>query len=359
MRNPGSFLLCLFLLTPYLSWCQGAKPVMDYSKIDSFARTVKYHGDIYELTKTLTAAYPEKLAKTRAIFIWITEHITYDYKFINKGKSVKVPACNNSANCEAMLQDWENKYLDKVLRKKRAICSGYSRLFRRMCAIAGIRAEVVSGYTKSQYYQAGSAGSLNHAWNAVWLDSTYYLLDATWAAGGCDKTENGKLYPFQKGYDDYYWLTSFHDLARNHYPEEKKWVFENNYTKEKFANNPFYDGGILPHIQLLSPATGVIHPRKGDTIHITFRYFKGIDKIQINTNIVRNLTVYQEVKKSRRRIVREIDSFALSKQRYIDYQQNGFLYSFDYIVTDPFLNYLDILFDYRRALRFKVMVEKD
>ena len=332
---------------------------MDYSSIDSIARTVKYNGDIYVLTKTLTAAYPEKLAKTRAIFIWITENIAYDYKFINKKKSIKGPVYKTGANYDAILQDWENEYLRKILKRKKAICDGYATLFKSMCTIAGIRAEVINGYTKSKYYQVGSTGSVNHAWNAVWLDSSYYLLDATWAAGGCGERNDGKLYPFRKEYDGYYWLTSFHDLARNHYPEDKKWVFENNYTKEKFANNPFYDHGILPDIQLLSPASGVIHARKGDTIPIAFRYFKHLDKIQVNTNIVRNLTVYKEVKKSRRRVHKEIDSFALSKQRYIDYQQTGFRYSFDYIVTDPFLNYLDILFDYRRALRFKVVVDKN
>lgn len=266
MRKPGSLLLFLFLLSPYLSWCQGERPIMNYSKIDSFARTVKYHGDIFELTKTLTAGYPEKLVKVRAIFIWITHNIAYDYQFINKGKSVEGPECKTGANCDAILQDWENAYLHKILKRKKAVCDGYATLFRRMCAIAGIRSEKIDGYTKTKYYEVGNAGSVDHTWNAVWLDSTYFLLDVTWAAGGCGERDNGKLRPFRKKYNNYYWFTSFHDLARNHYPEEKKWVFENNYTKEKFANNPFYDVGILPHIQLLSPATGVIHARKGDTV---------------------------------------------------------------------------------------------
>jgi len=55
----------------------------------------------------------------------------------------------------------------------------------------------------------------------------------------------------------------------------------------------------------------------------------------------------------------EIDSFALRKQRYVDYEQTGFHYSFNYVLTDPFLNYLDILFDYRRALRYKIIVDQN
>lgn len=358
MTRSGYLLLFVLMLFPYKSHCQGIKPVMVYTKIDSIARTVQYQGDICRLTNELTAPYPEKLAKARAIFIWITENIRYDYKFVNKGKTITPPPCRTGANCEAILQDWERNYLDKILRKKKAICSGYSRLFKRMCNLAGIRCEIIDGYTKTKHYQVGTAGSVNHVWNAVWLDSSWQLADATWASGTCEETSTGKLRSFEKQYDDYYWLTSFHDFTRNHYPKDGRWVFEDNYTKEKFANNPFYEPGYISNIQLLSPGSGVITAKKGDTIHFVIKYTDLVDKVQINSNLFRNLAVEKKIKISRRRSVRVTDTFALNKQRYTPFTRNGNRYLFDYVVTDPFLNYVEILFDYRRMLRFRIMVEK-
>jgi hypothetical protein len=57
---------------------------------------------------------------------------------------------------------------------------------------------------------------VNHAWNAVCIDSNYYFPDPTWAAGGCLEDEDtGKLLLFIKHYDEYYWLTPADERFRN------------------------------------------------------------------------------------------------------------------------------------------------
>jgi transglutaminase/protease-like cytokinesis protein 3 len=153
----------------------------------------------------LTQPFSEDIVKARAIFIWITDNIRYDYKFYNKGKEVQPPQCKSGMNCEQLLIDWENKYLRKIIKKRKAICDGYARLFKKMCGIAGIRSEIISGYTKTKPYQIGMTGTIDHGWNAIWLDSNYYLLDPTWAAGVCpEDEETGKLVGFQKKFNNYY-----------------------------------------------------------------------------------------------------------------------------------------------------------
>jgi transglutaminase/protease-like cytokinesis protein 3 len=45
---------------------------------------------------------------------------------------------------------WETKYIDKVLKKKKAVCQGYSMLFKKMCDIAGLKSEIVTGLCKNR-----------------------------------------------------------------------------------------------------------------------------------------------------------------------------------------------------------------
>jgi hypothetical protein len=354
-----ALLTSIILLFPFLLFSQQPKTGVDFSQIDSIARSIRYKNDIYRLTNDLTKPYSEQLLKVRAIFIWITDNIRYDYKFYNKGKEVKTPKCKSGMNCEQLLIQWENKYLKKVIEKGKGVCDGYARLFKKMCDIAGVKSEIISGYTKTKPYQVGNAGSVNHAWNAVWLDSTYYLLDATWAAGSCiEDEETGKLLGFQKQFDDYYWLTPFNDFTRNHYPQNGKWVLQPNYTKEKFAANPYYAPDIISKIKLITPESGIINTKKGDTIHFQFDYTGYFRQLQINSNLFRNPTVWILENITKRKKAWKEDTLALKKQQYVSYKRVGDKYEFEYVVTDNSLYYLEILFDYRRVMRFKVNIAR-
>jgi hypothetical protein len=330
----------------------------DYTAVDNFARTVKDRDDITALTRALTSPYHTDLLKSRAIFIWVTENIKYDYKSFNKGKEETVPACKSNTDCRIVFNAWEEKYLKKILTKKKAVCDGYTRLYQKMCDLADIRCEIITGYTKTKPYQIGTASSVNHAWNAVWIDSAFYFADPTWAAGYCtEDEETDKLTGFIKAFDNYYWLTPFHDLARNHYPKYSNWVSEPGYTKEKFANNPWFSPAFLSKINLLSPTTGMILAEPGDTIHFRFNYSGALNQLQVNSNIFHNPSIYN-TEKIKNRTVITIDSFFLKKQKYIDFKKTGDLYEFDYAVSDPSLYYIEILFNFEKAMRFKVKVEK-
>lgn len=314
------------------------------------------------LTRELTDPYSEQLHKARAIFKWITENIRYDYKYYNryyyKGKEPKTYKCKDDIDCEAKKIVWATKYVDKILRKKKAVCQGYSMLFKKMCDIAGLTSEIIPGYIRTEYYQVGTTGKLDHAWNAVWIDSTYYLLDATWAAGGCGKNDDGKLLYFQKNFDNYYWLTLANDFARNHYPKDNKWTLLSNYTKDSFAANPYYLPNEINKIKLITPASGIISAKKGDTISFIIDYAGYFRELQINSNLFRNPDIWVLDDVSKRKKVRRLDTLAVKKQQYIKYNRDGSVYRFQYVVTDNSLSYLDILFDKQRVMRFKVNIDK-
>jgi hypothetical protein len=359
MKKYQSFFTFLIFFQPVIVLSQ--IKTVELSSVDSFACTVKYKKNLLNLTKELTGKYPEQLYKARAIFKWITENIRYDYKYYNKynfkGKDPKTYRCKNDRDCEARKIAWEIKYIDKVLRKKKAVCLGYSMLFKKMCDLAGLQSEVITGYVRTEYYQVGTAGTLDHAWNAVWIDSACYLLDVTWSAGGCARDDDGKMLSFQKEFNHYYWLTPAEDFARNHFPQNKKWVLLSNYTKEHFAANPYYFPNEIDNIKLISPASGVITAQKGDTIRFKIDYARNFKDLQINSNLFRNPDIYVLDEISRRKKVRRFDTAAIKKQQYIPYDRNGSLYEFKYVVTDNSLYYLDILFDRQRVMRFKVIIK--
>lgn len=190
-------IVAISLFLPLWAYPQITKKNLFFYHVDSASRTIRYKSNIYRLTKELTDPYGEQILKARAIFIWITDNIGYNYKFVNKGKEIAIPECTSATNCEQVLLEWEKSYLKRVIKRRTAVCDGYARLFKKMCDIAGIRCEIVPGYTKTKPYQVGRMGSVNHAWNAIYIDSNYYFLDPTWAAGGCPEDEDtGKLLLF-------------------------------------------------------------------------------------------------------------------------------------------------------------------
>jgi transglutaminase/protease-like cytokinesis protein 3 len=86
--------------------------------------------------------------------------------------------CRDDKDCEAKKMAWETRYIDRVLRSKKAVCEGYSMLFKRMCDIAGLRAQVLTGYIKTKDYEVGMMGSLDHAWNSIYKCSNTSLIAA-------------------------------------------------------------------------------------------------------------------------------------------------------------------------------------
>lgn len=351
-----------FLIIASILFCPGIlmaqTPVIDYSHADSIGHNIKYENDINLLTKKLTSPFSDPFLKARAIFVWITSNIEYDYKFFNKyeykGREPKGFQCEgDSIGCDIKRQVWENQYVLKVLDKRKGVCQGYSMLFEKMCKIAGLECWTVPGYARTDEDEVGTPGELDHAWNVILLNGVYYPLDATWAAGSCSKDEDGKLDDFTPYFNDYYWLTPPDKFARNHFPEDTKWVLVHNFTIEKFSANPYYSPAYIDNTDLITPATGIINAKRGDTIRFKLRHKERIYELQINTNLFTNPEIYS-VTKVKRKFQVEIDTLALKAQQYVNFKYNDGLYEFAYVVKDSSLDYIDIIFDKKKVMRFKM-----
>ena len=75
----------------------------------------------------------------------------------------------------------------EVLEKRTGACRDYVRMFTEMCQIIGIRVKKLHGFAKGFDYRAGApfrpGKDMIHAWNAVYINGSWRLIDATWGAG--------------------------------------------------------------------------------------------------------------------------------------------------------------------------------
>lgn len=359
MKRKHLPLLLAFLILYQTVIAQNKFAAYNFQAVDSFAMAVKYEKDIYKLAKDLTDPYHEDIYKVRSIFRWVTDNIEYDYEFINKDKERTRPNCENSVDCSRIIKEWEEEYVKDILKHNKAICYGYARVFQKLCDINNIKTDIISGYVRQNPFEIGNSLSVNHAWNAVMLDSVWYYLDPTWAAGyvGHDE-ETDKLTGYRKVYKNYYWLTPFNRLVRNHYPKNGKWVETPNFTKEKFFNQPHYYW--LPMLEKISnevsPSTGLLEVKKDSVIHFKFDYTEAINKLQINSNVFTNPPLWNVEEDDNGRKVKRKDTSAIRRQVYIPFKKNGNTYEFDYTVKEQSLYYLELLFDNKKAMRYKVRV---
>lgn len=331
-----------------------------YPDIDSFVLSCKNETNYVTLAEKIGETYPGDLQRARAIFRWITAFIKYDYAFVNSGKEIEKPECNDKADCRQLLREWENNFLKKIMKSGKATAEGYAKLFKKMCDLLYIQAETIQGYARTKPYQVGNNMGLNHFWNAIHIDTAWYYIDATWAAGYCTENDEGRLLKFIRSFNEYYWLVPQELFIRNHYPKKGHEVEKMLITKEQFFNKPYYFSiDVLENLREYAPLTGVLKIRKGDSIFFHFSYAKEIKRIQVNSNIFRNPKVWVEQRSGRNKATMIKDEWAEKKQVYIPFIKKENEYSFYVKVLQESQYYIELVFDGVTAIRYRVRVEND
>lgn len=346
----GRFLNIFFILISCLLFSQN-----QFEETDNWAKRISYKGDLNLLVSELTADANNDIEKTRAIYFWITENVKYDIRAYNKGKRIYRFKCKTNEDCNLKESQFENKIIRKTLNRKKAICSGYALLFKRMCDLAGVNCAVINGYIKTKPTQVGRMGILDHAWNSVRIDNQLYYLDLTWASGYTENGKNNQLKKFVKQRNDFYWFTPVKKFTINHFPEKTEIISNTNITKEDFLNRPYIENDIIPLIDLMEPKTGVLKPEINDTIYFKFQFSGRIENIQVNTNLKKNPKIYF-LNKRKQKI---FNKHAFERQEYIDFNKENSTYKFFYVVENKDLKYIEILFDYEPKLRFLINSEDE
>jgi hypothetical protein len=176
-----------------------------WAKIDAHALETPKNktAELTTLVRHLCAKAKTDWERVRAIFRWIAENIVYDDAGYNSGKYGF-----NDAN--------------EVLRQRKGVCDDYADLFKAMAESAGLACEKVTGWSKGYGYVDGAKmDKPDHAWNAVFVDDEWHLMDVTWAAG-YGETVNGKLKTTRK-FKEHWFDTAPSEFVFKHLPADPKW----------------------------------------------------------------------------------------------------------------------------------------
>jgi len=250
-----TLLTLLFVIATQLLFGQTAKN--NFSHIDKRVLTIQ-SSSVDSLSNMLCSPYNTQIEKIRSIFKWITENIEYDVIGYHNTKGIYLGLFRPTiSTIDSVVQkDYNDRIVEKVLTEKRAICDGYARLFKTLCDKANIQSIVISGYIRWYSDPIGVVTDREHAWNAVFINNKWQLLDPTWASGTCDNA----ITKFTKKYNDFYFLTDPIKLFNDHYPSDTKWTLFSNPPSRKvfycypFFHQEFYTSRIISY----KPTNGLI-----------------------------------------------------------------------------------------------------
>jgi len=198
----------------------------NYDKIDAHALAAPASAEqsVESLAAYLIEPAKNEQEKARAIFRWICQNIDYDLGSYFTGRL----SSTNSAD---------------VLKSRSSVCSGYSDLFSALAGEAGLEAVEIRGYGKGYSYRPGQrfAGPYNHAWNAVKINGSWYLMDPTWGAGYL-----GQDRKYHRWFDDHYFMTQPEQFIYDHLPEEESWqLLERPLSQAEFEDLVFVESDFF------------------------------------------------------------------------------------------------------------------
>jgi transglutaminase-like putative cysteine protease len=115
----------------------------------------------------LAARATTELEKAKAIHDWVSENITYDYAEYSR---ILHPNTGAVYTPETGYIDGSATY---TLKRKTGVCEDYAVLYAALARVSGLQAQVIHGRVSSG----------DHAWNKVFANGQWIILDSTFDAG--------------------------------------------------------------------------------------------------------------------------------------------------------------------------------
>lgn len=338
MKGIVSCLLLFFFCT-----CCFAQPDrINYSRIDWNVQSIESASPEI-LAKNITAAYTTDHEKVRAIFSWIARHINYRVKSpYNYRRKNYVSEPGPLITDTGALKSANEAVAETVLANRSAICDGYSRLFKTLCDYAGIESAIVTGYARSNSDRVGQKFRSNHNWNAVYIDSAWYLLDVTWASGSVSYYGDA----FIQHFDDYYFFTSPELFIRDHWPDDMRWaLLPNPPALREFDRMPFRQRSFIKYnITSYLPQTGVIEAAVGDTVLLELQTADFLKDKAVAPD-----TIYMD----------STQLYRSSNLTYLQPEWSGNKARYRYIVESADIEWLHLLYNKDVVLRYKIKIRKN
>ncbi|MBN1950829.1 MAG: hypothetical protein JW801_06470 [Bacteroidales bacterium] len=243
--------------------------------------------------------------QAHALYTWVTNNIAYDVKQLHKGLKDYTP--------------------EQTLSRKKAVCQGYSELYHALCDALGIESYIIIGYSKGFGYIKGEDFTRsNHAWNAVYTDSSWILIDPTWGAGSLGYRFNmmnrlKKIFNkhaairsqviFTKNPTDTYFNISVEELLKTHLPADAKWQFR----EHPVGYHEFISDTAIQHItvdfqqelnriRLKDPNEQIFIDAKNSPTYnpynrfdIAYQYFRQANQLELSKSVVMDTVLLRKL----------------------------------------------------------------
>ncbi|MEY8850128.1 transglutaminase domain-containing protein [Psychroserpens sp. XS_ASV72] len=245
---------------------------IDFSKADNIAKIHEGENlkNLPDLVHKLTSNLDTDVERFRAIYIWVCQNVSNDYRLYLKNKRKREKYKDDSLE----LKDWNDKFkgrlFNKLRKRKRTICSGYSYIISELSKLANIDCRMINGFGRTSTTAIDDYSSTNHSWNAVKLNGKWYLCDATWASG----IIHPKNYGFKFDYNNGLFFTEPEFFAVTHFPVDTKWMLLEADKKPSFPdfiNNPILYGSAFKTLESLITPKQMHHEISRNGI-LNFKY---------------------------------------------------------------------------------------
>lgn len=165
-------------------------------------------GELRNLSNQIVSGITKDYDKVKAIHDWVCDNIYYDYDGFGF-TTVEVASDEEAAAIDNM------SAYELLITYKRGRCSYYSSIFSSLVRAQGIPCMTVSGYaegaevssqsfggylvnyTEQKIYVSGDKWtesnynrSSNHAWNEVYVNGRWIIVDTTWDSGNQYRNRN-------------------------------------------------------------------------------------------------------------------------------------------------------------------------
>jgi transglutaminase/protease-like cytokinesis protein 3 len=242
--------------------------------VDSYPRNITKPEKLAEM---INRDFKTNVDKARAVYRWVASNIKYDVDAYYSGvKSVSYSYSSPEEKRQKELE-LQKKQVEQTLKRKKAVCEGYSGLFQNLCDMVGVECVTILGYSKTLDKDIGRIPkSTDHAWNAIKIDNKWKLIDVTWGAGSVDYSKKA----FIPKFTDIYFLTPPDLFFLKHFPEKKEWLLVNK-SLEDFIELPlYYSEFAVSGISIIKPGKGIIRINPNDKIE--FKWKTNLDPKDLN-----------------------------------------------------------------------------
>ena len=241
----------------------------EYAQVDTVVASYpSSFQSIEEFAQRIEKDFDSDAEKVRAAYCWMANHIQYNYEILGSGQTgypeIKI---TNYKDSEDYQYQYRKIFATYTLQYKLSVCEGYSQLLFYVCEAMGIKAKVINGNVLKPSYEYGYIPkTTTHAWNAVFYNNQWNLIDVTWSR------DNNRNNPNHVRFNGIYFNVPPERMIINHFPEEPEWqLLDKPISKQEFYTQPAVYTPYIPlSMDLDKSIKGLIKAKVNDSITLKF-----------------------------------------------------------------------------------------